>query len=93
MPKRVVVGTVTRDQAAKTRRVEVPRLVRHPQYGKLIKRKTICYAHDEGNVSKKGDLVEIEESAPMSKLKRWKLVRVVTKGRDDMGQTVDEPQI
>jgi small subunit ribosomal protein S17 len=67
--------------------------VRHPQYGKLIKRKTICYAHDEGNVSKKGDLVEIEESAPMSKLKRWKLIRVVTKGRDDMGQTVDEPQI
>lgn len=93
MPKRIVVGTVTRDQAAKTRRVEVPRLVRHPQYGKLIKRKTVCYAHDEGNVSKKGDLVEIEEAAPTSKLKRWKLVRVVTKGQGDLGQTVDDPQV
>lgn len=93
MPKRVVVGTVTRDQASKTRRVEVPRLVRHPQYGKLIKRKTICHAHDEDNVSKTGDLVEIEESAPMSKLKRWKLVRVITKSHGDLGQTVDEPQV
>jgi small subunit ribosomal protein S17 len=41
----------------------------------------VCYAHDEGNISKSGDLVEIEESPPLSKLKRWVLKRVVTKAR------------
>ncbi len=80
MPKRVLVGVVTRDKAAKTRRVEVPRLVRHPIYGKIVKRKTVCHVHDEKNESHNGDTVEIEESAPLSHLKRWKLLRVVTKG-------------
>ena len=81
MPKRVVIGVVTRDKAAKTRRVEIPRLVRHAVYGKTMRRRTICYAHDEENVSKIGDTVEIEESAPSSKLKRWTLKRVVSKAK------------
>lgn len=80
MPKRVLVGVVTRDKADKTRRVEVPRLVRHPIYGKIVKRKTVCHVHDESNESVAGDTVEIEESAPVSRLKRWRLVRVVSKG-------------
>jgi small subunit ribosomal protein S17 len=79
MPKRVVIGVVTRDKAAKTRRVEIPRLVRHAVYGKTMRRRTICYAHDEENVSKIGDTVEIEEPPPSSKLKRWTLKRVVSK--------------
>jgi small subunit ribosomal protein S17 len=81
MPKRVLTGVVTRDQATKTRRVEVPRLVRHATYGKILRRRTVCYAHDEENVSKNGDTVEIEESPPLSKLKRWVLKRVVTKAK------------
>ena len=81
MPKRVLTGVVTRDKAAKTRRVEVPRLVRHPTYGKTLRRRTICYAHDEENVSKNGDTVEIEESPPLSNLKRWVLKRVVVKAK------------
>jgi small subunit ribosomal protein S17 len=81
MPKRAVVGVVTSDRAAKTRRVEIPRLVRHPKYGKFVRRRTVCYVHDEENASQTGDLVEIVESRPMSKLKRWQLVRVVEKGR------------
>jgi small subunit ribosomal protein S17 len=81
MPKRVVVGVVTRDKAAKTRRVEIPRLVRHPMYGKTLRRRTVCYAHDEESVSKIGDTVEIEESPPSSKLKRWVLKRVVSKAK------------
>jgi small subunit ribosomal protein S17 len=81
MPKRVAVGVVTSDKSAKTRRVEIPRLVRHPRYGKLLRRKTICYAHDENEESKTGDTVEIVESRPRSKQKRWELVRVVEKGR------------
>src|SRR3954464_12058644 len=72
-------GIVTRDKAAKTRRVEVQRLVRHPKYGKFVKQRTICYMHDEKNESHLGDTVEIVESRPLSKTKRWNLVRVVTK--------------
>jgi small subunit ribosomal protein S17 len=81
MPKRVLTGVVTRDKAAKTRRVEVPLLVRHKTYGKILHRRTVCYAHDEESVSKNGDTVEIEESPPLSKLKRWVLKRVVTKAK------------
>jgi small subunit ribosomal protein S17 len=77
MPKRVLVGVVTRDKADQTRRVEVPRLVRHPMYGKTLRRRTVCYAHDPENISKNGDTVEIEECPPVSKLKRWTLKRVV----------------
>ena len=77
--RRIVVGTVTRDKTAKTRRVEIERLVRHPKYGKFIKRRTVCYAHDELNESHLGDTVEIMECRPLSRTKRWRLVRVVTK--------------
>jgi small subunit ribosomal protein S17 len=81
MPKRVLTGVVTRDKATQTRRVEVPRLVRHPTYGKILHRRTVCYAHDEESVSKNGDTVEIEESPPISKLKRWVVKRVVSKAK------------
>ena len=79
MPKRVVTGVVTRDKTSKTRRVEVTRLVRHPRYGKTMRRRTVCVAHDEENQSHSGDVVEIEESRPLSRTKRWKLLRIVTK--------------
>lgn len=72
-------GTVTRDKNTKTRRVEVQRLVRHPKYGKFIKQRTICYVHDEQNESHLGDTVEIVESRPLSRTKRWSLARIVTK--------------
>ena len=81
MPKQIETGIVTNDKTAKTRRVEIPRLVKHPRYGKYVRRKTICYAHDENNESHLGDLVEIIESRPMSRMKRWALVRVVEKGQ------------
>jgi small subunit ribosomal protein S17 len=79
MPKRVAVGVVASDKMAKTRRVEIPRLVRHPVYGKYIRRATVCYVHDEHNASALGDTVEIVESRPRSKMKRWELVRVISK--------------
>ena len=81
MAKRVVIGVVTRDKADQTRRVEVPRLVKHPVYGKTMRRRTICYAHDAENKSKIGDTVEIEECRPVSKLKRWVLKRIVAEGK------------
>jgi small subunit ribosomal protein S17 len=81
MPKRVAVGVVTGDKTSKTRRVEISRLVKHPKYGKYQRRRTVCYAHDEANESRVGDTVEIVESRPLSRLKRWQLVRVVAKSR------------
>lgn len=81
MPKRVAIGVVTSDKTAKTRRVEIPRQVRHPKYGKILHRKTICHVHDENNDSHQGDTVEIVECPPKSRTKRWQLVRVVQKSR------------
>lgn len=77
--RRVAVGVVTSDKMNKTRRVEIPRLVKHPRYGKYIRRRTICHVHDEKNESHLGDTVEIRESRPISKTKHWVMVRVVTK--------------
>lgn len=77
--RRVAVGVVTSDRMNKTRRVEIPRLVKHPRYGKYIRRRTICHVHDEQNESRTGDTVEIMESRPLSKTKNWRLLRVVNK--------------
>ena len=72
---------VVKDKTAKTRRVEIPRLVRHAKYGKILRRKTVCHVHDENNESHDGDTVEIRECPPRSRLKRWELVRVVAKSQ------------
>ena len=77
--RRTLVGVVTRDKMNKTRRVEIQRLVKHARYGKYIKRRTVCYVHDEQNESRNGDIVKIMEARPLSKMKNWRLVRVVTK--------------
>jgi small subunit ribosomal protein S17 len=78
--RKTEIGIVTSDKMNKTRRVEVQRLVPHPKYGKMMRRRTVCHVHDEGNESHKGDTVEIMETRPLSKLKRWRLVRIVRKG-------------
>jgi len=74
------IGVVTSDKMNKTRRVEVEILVPHPKYGKLIRHRTVCHAHDETNQSHLGDQVEIMETRPLSKLKRWRIVRIVRQG-------------
>jgi small subunit ribosomal protein S17 len=81
MPKKVAVGVVTTDKMKQSRRVEIPRLVKHPKYGKYLRRKTVCHVHDEKEESHVGDTVEIIECPPRSKLKRWELVRVVSKSK------------
>ncbi|MEI7683665.1 MAG: 30S ribosomal protein S17 [Planctomycetota bacterium] len=88
--RRVAVGIVTSDKMDKTRRVEIPRLVKHPRYGKYIKRRTVCYTHDEANESRIGDTVEIMETRPISKQKSWRLVKVVKKAPDQV-TTVEAP--
>lgn len=82
-------GVVVSDKADKTRVVSVARSVRHPRYEKIVRRKSKFYVHDEKNESHKGDLVEIMGTRPLSKLKRWRLVRIV-KAAPRMTSAADE---
>ena len=74
MPKRVLTGVIVSDKGEKTVVVNVERKIKHPLYGKIMRRTKKYHAHDEGNVFKLGQTVRIEECAPMSKLKTWKVI-------------------
>lgn len=74
-------GVVVSDKADKTRVVMVEWLYRHPRYDKTLRKRSKFYVHDEKNESKAGDTIEIMATRPLSKLKRWRLVRVVEKAR------------
>ena len=73
------IGVVTSNKMAKTITVVVERKVKHPMYGKFLKKTTKFHAHDEKNECSIGDTVKIMESRPLSKTKRWRLVEVVEK--------------
>ena len=75
--RKVLTGTVVSDKMDKTRVVLVERRAAHPLYKKVVKHTSKCYVHDENNESKIGDVVEIMETRPLSKLKRWRLVKIV----------------
>ena len=75
--KKRFVGVVTSDKMDKSLRVEIKRLYRHPQYGKIVRGRTVCHVHDENNIAREGDSVEIIEGRRRSKSKRWELVRIV----------------
>ena len=80
--RKVEQGKVVSDAMDKSIVVRVTRLVKVPVYGKYIRRSTNFMAHDEANEAKVGDIVEITETRPMSKRKRWRLVRVLGKASD-----------
>ena len=74
---RTMIGKVVSDKMQKTSVVVVERTVKHPKYGKIMKRRTKLHAHDENQVCKIGNTVRIRESRPLSKLKSWVLVEVI----------------
>ena len=76
--RRTAVGKVTSTGAAKTLKVQVNRIVKDRMYGKYLKRRTVLQVHDEAETAKVGDTVEVMECRPISKTKRWRLVRVVS---------------
>ena len=80
MPKRILVGTVTSDKTDKTVTVKVERKVKHPLYGKIIRRSKKYHAHDEKNEYGMGDTVRIEETKPISKTKTWAVLDRVNAG-------------
>lgn len=77
--ERTVTGRVVSDKMNKTITVLVERRVKHPVYGKFVRKSTRLHAHDENNECKEGDLVTIAECRPISKSKAWRLVEVVEK--------------
>ena len=79
MARKQVVGKVISDKMQKTRVVISETLRQHPLYKKYYKHRTKYYVHDEKNESKIGDVVLIEETRPISKLKRWRLVKILRK--------------
>jgi small subunit ribosomal protein S17 len=81
VPKRILVGTVVSDKSEKTVVVKVERKVKHPLYGKIIRRSKKYHAHDEDNAFRLGETVRIEETAPYSKLKTWKVIDRVLAGK------------
>ena len=86
MPKRILIGTVVSDKTDKTVTVKVERKVKHPLYGKIIRRSKKYHAHDEGNAYKTGETVRIEETRPISKTKTWQVIERVQAGK---GQAVE----
>ena len=72
-----VVGVVISDKMDKTISVQIFRTIRHPKYGKYMKRSSVFKAHDEKDQAKMGDKVRIRETRPLSKTKRWSLVEIV----------------
>jgi small subunit ribosomal protein S17 len=90
MPKRILTGTVVSDKAEKTVVVRVERRVKHPLYGKIIKLSKKYHAHDAADAFHVGEIVRIEECAPVSKLKTWKVVDRI--GTAKIGSVeIDEP--
>jgi small subunit ribosomal protein S17 len=78
--QRTVTGRVVSDKMDKTVSVSVERLIKHPVYGKYIRRTTKLLAHDESNECKSGDTVAIAECRPMSKRKAWQVVNIIERG-------------
>src|SRR6476619_486002 len=92
MPKRVLTGTVVSDKGDKTVVVRVERRVKHPLYGKIIKLTKKYHAHDAANEFRAGEIVRIEECAPISKLKTWTVLDRI--GTAKIGAVeIDEPEM
>ncbi len=79
--RKTKTGTVSSDKMNKTITVAVERKVKHPIYGKFVKKTTKFHAHDEKNEAKPGDVVKIVETRPLSKTKRWRLVEIIEKAK------------
>ena len=79
--RRTLTGRVVSDKMDKTVTVLVERAVKHPKYGKLVRRSKKYHAHDENNAFHVGDIVEIQECRPIAKTKAWRVTRLIEKGR------------
>jgi small subunit ribosomal protein S17 len=91
--RKTIVGFVTSRSGDKSVKVTIPYKTPHPLYHKVINRKTVVHAHDEKNETKVGDKVEIMETRPISRLKRWRVVTVVQSAAADTAQAITEADV
>ena len=89
--RRSLVGVVTSNKADKTITVRIERRVKHPIYGKFIRRSTRLHAHDEANSANEGDVVTIVQSRPISKTKSWALESIVERAAEEPSAALEEP--
>jgi len=80
--QRTITGVVTSNAGDKSATITVERKIKHPLYGKYIKRSSKIRVHDESNECNKGDTIVIEQCRPMSKTKSWRLVKIVDKAKE-----------
>ena len=80
--QRTIIGKVISDKMNKTIVVQIDRKVKHPLYGKYVRRFSKMYAHDEDNTCRVGDVVVIQQTRPLSKTKRWKLVEILKREQE-----------
>jgi small subunit ribosomal protein S17 len=92
-PRRITAGMVTSASTPKTCRVQVDYLMKHARYSKYLRRRTVLAVHDEKSEARPGDRVEIMECRPMSRTKRWRLVRIVQKAPEGFGVSIVEAEI
>jgi small subunit ribosomal protein S17 len=79
--RKIRVGRVVSNKMQKTIVVTVERQIKHPLYGKILKKTSKFHAHDKENTAGEGDLVKIEETRPLSKTKRWRLVEIIERAK------------
>jgi len=91
--RKSIVGFVTSRSGDKSVKVTIPYKTPHPRYHKVINRKTVVHAHDEKNESKVGDKVEIMETRPMSRLKRWRILSVVESAVAATAEAITEADV
>lgn len=88
--RKVLVGTVTSKMGDKSIKVTVPFKARHTRYLKVVNRKSVLHVHDEENTAKVGDRVEVMETRPISRLKRFRVAQVLERAPDQVAQLKDE---
>lgn len=91
--RKTVVGVVSSRSGDKSIKVVVPFKTPHPRYHKVVNRQTVLHVHDEKNETKVGDKVEVMETRPMSRLKRWRVVNVVQKAVTAEGTAISETDV
>src|SRR5580704_9106667 len=91
--RKTLSGLVTSRSGDKSVKVTIPYKAPHPLYHKVINRKTVLHAHDEKNEAKIGDRVEIMETRPLSRLKRWRIVRVTARAAGAAAEAISETDV
>ncbi len=91
--RKTLLGFVTSRSGDKSIKVTIPFKVPHPRYKKVINRQTVVHVHDEKNEARSGDKVEIMETRPISRLKRWRVVTVVERAVSAHGEAITENDV